>query len=456
MGIRQYLGELILGKQRVSVAELLRLGAPVWMNQNAEAFAKEGYKQNVVVFRCVDVVAKSLASIPLVVFQNDKKADATHPLVRLLSRPNPRTTKTRLVHQMAAFRLITGNSWLEKMGAGDNDETSAKNPPRELWVWPPYKMTPIVRSGRGNIIPAGYQYDSGQQKTAWAVDQVNGRSCMLPWMTFNPTNPWVGMSPIEAMARAVDQRNSADEWNQAMLQNSGKPSAMVTSDKPISKDNKKTIRAGLERHVEGPGNAGRTLIASGPNIKYQQLSLSPQDMDWLEGKNVASRDICSAFGVPNQLAGIQGDQTFANFAEARLALWEDTVLPLGEDFVIELNHWFAEDFPGSEIRMDLDKIPALAPRRAAKWETAQKSNFISTNEKRKLVGFDEIADSQGDGDAILQPGTMVPLEEITSDPGEFPLRLAGMSTPPAKLSKGEQNRLRKYLDELAGTNGNGR
>lgn len=453
MGMRQALGDWIAGKVRVSITELLRLGKPVWMNQNAKAYAKEGYQTNVVVFRCVDLVAKSLARIPLVVKQNGETADATHPLVQLLARPNPLTTKTRLVHRMAAFRLITGSSWLEKMGAGDNDETSAKNPPRELWVWPPYSMAPVVRNGMGNVMPAGYQFDNGQQKMAWAVDQVDGRSCMLPWMTFNPLNPHIGMSPIQAMARAVDQRNSADIWNQAMLQNSAKPAGMLTSDKTISVDNRKQMRATLEEKHEGPFNAGRTLIA-GQGVKFQQMSLSPQDMDWLNGRNAASRDICSAFGVPTQLAGIPGEQKFANFAEARLSLYEDTVLPLGDDFVEELNHWFADDFPGAVISMDLDQVPALAPRRAAKWDMAQKSNFIGIDEKRKLVGFPEIEEGQGDGAAILQPGTMVTLDEITSDPGEFPLRLAGMSKPPAEITKAQHNRLREYLKELdANSNG---
>ena len=51
----------------------------------------------------------------------------------------------------------------------------------------------------------------------------------------------------------------------------------------------------------------------------------------------SARDICSAFGVPPMLVGVQGDATYANFKEARLALWEDTILPLVDNMVDGLN-----------------------------------------------------------------------------------------------------------------------
>ena len=410
MALMQWIRSLWDGKVRVSLASVLRLGTAVWSKRDLITFAKEGYAANVIVFRCVDIIAKSLASIPLIVKQGDEIVGFDHPLVKLLARPNPRTTKARLVHHLVAFRLIAGNGWLEKIGPGD----SMTNPPRELWVWPPYNMRPVV--SKQTMIPVGYAFDDGMQKVGWEVDQLTGRSCMLQWMTFNPLNPWIGMSPIESMARSVDQRNAADEWNQALLQNSAEPSGIFTSESEISQPQMKQLRQQLDEKYSGPRNAKRPMILGGGG-KWTQTALSPKDMDWLNGKNIASRDIAGAFGVPTQVIPIQGDQTFANYEQARLALWEDTVIPLGLDLVEELNHWFLEDFPGAVISMDLDNIPALAPRRAAKWETAQKSTFISTNEKRDLVDRPAVEEKQGDGDQILVAGSNVTLEEVT---GELP------------------------------------
>lgn len=413
MSIRSWISGLFARKVRVSLSSLLRLGRAVWMKQDTKAFAEEGYAANVIVFRCVDVVSKSVASIPLIVMQDDEKAGTDHPLVKLLARPNPRMTKTRMVHQLAAFRMIAGNSYLEKIGP---NETS---PPRELWVWPPFNIRPIVND-ESLLMPIGYGQDDGKVRVGWEVDPISGHSCILHWMTFNPTDPWFGMSPIQSMAKSVDQRNSADEWNQALLQNHAEPSGIMTSEETLDDDQIKQIRMQLESRYMGPRNAKRPMILGG-GVNWIQSALSPKDMDWLNGRNAASRDICAAFGVPTQLAGIQGDQTFANFEQARLALWEDTVIPLGADLIEELNHWFADDFPGATIVMDLDKVPALAPRRAAKWLTAQSSTFISTNEKRALVDLPPIEEGgdQGDGEAILVSAGNVTLDEVTGDFGEL-------------------------------------
>ncbi len=49
------------------------------------------------------------------------------------------------------------------------------------------------------------------------------------------------------------------------------------------------------------------------------MSLTPKDMDFIEAKNSASRDIALAFGVPPMLLGIPGDNTYANYREANRA-----------------------------------------------------------------------------------------------------------------------------------------
>ena len=410
MALKNIIMDMILGKTRVSVSTVRALGRAVWSKRDLKAFAKEGYQSNVVVFRCVDVIAKSLASIPLKVKQGGEIAGDEHPLVQLLKRPNPRMTKARLVHNFAAFKLIAGNAWLEKIGPDGR-------PPRELWIWPPYSMKPVI--GKVSPIPVGYEFDNGQLMAAWEVDPIDGRSDMLHWLTFNPLDPWIGMSPIESMAKSVDQRNAADSWNQALLQNSAAPSGLLSQKSTVTDSQLKQLRKQLDEGHTGPQRAGRPLIG-GDSMSWTQMGMSPRDMNWLEGKNVASRDICSAYGVPNQIAGIQGDQTFANMETARLMLWEDTVIPLGFELVDELNHWFAVDFPGSEIFMDLDKIPALAPRRAAVFDMAQKSTFLSTNEKRKAVDRDPTEPEQGDGDQILVPGASVTLGDVTGDGGEEP------------------------------------
>ena len=63
-------------------------------------------------------------------------------------------------------------------------------------------------------------------------------------------------------------------------------------------------------------------------LDWKAMALSPKDMDFVELKNAAAREIALAFGVPPMLLGIPGDNTYANLAEANRALWRQTVIPL--------------------------------------------------------------------------------------------------------------------------------
>jgi HK97 family phage portal protein len=143
----------------------------------------------------------------------------------------------------------------------------------------------------------------------------------------------------------------------------------------------------VAQQYSGARNAGRPMLLDG-GLSWQEMSLSPKDMDFLNSRNAASRDVALAFGVPPQLLGIPGDNTYSNYQEARLALWEDTVVPLLRHLRDELNGWLAPMF-GDDLRVDidLDDVPALALRREKVWQRLQSADFLTVNEKRRSAGF---------------------------------------------------------------------
>ncbi|MHA1599904.1 MAG: phage portal protein, partial [Alphaproteobacteria bacterium] len=135
----------------------------------------------------------------------------------------------------------------------------------------------------------------------------------------------------------------------------------------------------------------RPMLLDG-GLKWQEMSLSPKDMDFLESRNAASRDVAQVFGVPPQLLGIPGDNTYSNYQEARLALWEDTVVPLLRHVRDEFNGWLVPMF-GDDLKLeiDLDEVPALALRREKIWRRLQLADFLTVNEKREAAGFGPVA-----------------------------------------------------------------
>jgi HK97 family phage portal protein len=366
-------------------------GKPNWMPRNFEKFADEGYKKNVIVHRCINLIASSLANIPWKVFyvaENERVELKNHPLLKLLSSPNPISSGSIFFESLAAFKLISGNSFmLVVKPEGDN--------PKELYSLRPDRVK-IITDKFGNII--GYQYKSGDREINYPVDKVTGKSKILHLKTFNPLNDYYGMSPIEAAAYSIDQHNNAGEWNQSLLENGAKPSGALVFKNPdgsagsLSDEQFRRLKNQIEEEFSGAENAGKPILLEG-GLDWKEMSLSPKDMDFIECKHSSARDIALAFGVPPQLLGIPGDNTYSNLSEARLSLWEQTIIPLMEDIKNGLNHWLVPMFDAGEnleLCYDSDKISALAPRRDSLWARAASADFLTANEKRALVGLEAV------------------------------------------------------------------
>ena len=121
------------------------------------------------------------------------------------------------------------------------------------------------------------------------------------------------------------------------------------------------------------------------------MSLSPKDMDFIEAKHAAAREIALAFGVPPMLLGIPGDNTYSNYQEANRAFWRQTVLPLASRIGCALAQWLAPmSGEGLRLAVDTDRIDALGADRATLWERVTKAPFLTLNEKRAAIGYGAI------------------------------------------------------------------
>jgi HK97 family phage portal protein len=382
------------------VAAITGGGAARFMDRRFERFAEEGYKKNVVAYRCISMLAQSAALLPWTVFRDESEVEDGE-LVRLVRRPNPWQGFANFVEAFIAFYLIAGDSFVEAVPA-------ESGPPRELYTLRPDRMS-ITLDGQTGA-PAAYLWKFGGRERRWAMDPVSGRGPILHWRSFNPLDPWNGQSPVDPAAFSIDQHNSAGEWNQRLLQNSAAPSgALVYAPKEgpaeLSADQFARLKQSIDEQYRGARNAGRPLLLEG-GLDWKAMGLSPKEMDWIRGKDVSAREIALAYGVPAQLVGIPDSQTYANMREARLALWEDTVVPLLDRAVDAFNVWIMQWWPDLQVRFDLDGVPALALRRERKIEGIErlvKAGIINRNEARDELGFGRM----DGGDALLA----LPVEE---------------------------------------------
>lgn len=357
------------------------VGTPVWTPRRYDSLAAEGYQKNVIVYRCVNLIARGLGSVPWLLYRGEAEIE-NHPLLDLLNSPSPRQAGSAFMEAVVGYLLLSGNTYLEAV-------LNHQGHPVELHPLRPDRMK-IIPGPAG--IPTGYEYSVGGQHKVLPCDPLTGRSSILHLKNFHPLHDWYGMSPIEAAAQAIDQHNAVAGHNLALLQNGGRPSGgLIVRPTPhsrgMSEEQRDSLRQDLRNIYAGHHNAGQILILEG-DCEWREMGLSPKDLDFIEGKNLSAREISQAYGVPPMLVGVPGDATFANYKEARFHLWEDTIIPLLEFLVAEFNLWLVPFFE-QDLRLgyDADAIPALAPRREAVWAKIASADFLTLNEKRHALGY---------------------------------------------------------------------
>jgi HK97 family phage portal protein len=372
-------------------------GQAVWSPRNYESFAKEAYGKNVVAYQAINRIADAIASVKLGVYRGETEL-VDHPLIALLNRPNPLQSYSDYVRAKVSFLMIAGNGYEERFMVGREV--------KELYQLRPDRMK-IIPSSNG--IPSAYEYTLGQNKVRWEMDPRTLTCDVRHLKLFNPLNDWYGMSPIEAGSYAIDQNNEAMNWMQALLQNSARPSGALTvkDSGTLSDENFNRLKAQIEEQYSGSSNAGRPMLLEG-GLDWKQMGLSPDDMSIIETKFSSARDVALAFGVPPQLLGIPGDNTYSNYAEARLAFWEDTALPLLQMIVNDWNNWLGSIY-GVEIKPDIDSIPAIAEKRLSMWQMADQSQDLTINERRALKGYGPI----DGGDVLFVSSAEIPLSMAT-------------------------------------------
>src|SRR5690606_16401607 len=137
---------------------------------------------------------------------------------------------------------------------------------------------------------------------------------------FNPLDDHYGFAPLFAASMALDIHNAAARWNKALLDSSARPSgALVYAPKEggnLSEVQFGRLKDELEQGYTGAARAGRPLLLEG-GLDWKAMGLSPKDMDFIQAKNTAARDIALALGVPPMLLGIPGDNTYANYQDRK-------------------------------------------------------------------------------------------------------------------------------------------
>jgi len=367
--------------------------------------------------KSISLLSEEFASVkPYLYDIKNEKYIADHAVLDFFSTPNPDKSRHELFKAISAYYLITGNSYLLALGG-------VNMPPIEVDVVDPSCVSP--KESRIDNYAASYIVDmaNGYQKQLefGRVEQgkrfryVEGIGRELYHIkNFNPGSDRLrGMSQLDMAFYEVEQSLKSSIHNLSILNKGARMSGALSSETALGDDVRPRIREELSREYSGSENAGKILLLDGGKFNWHEMSSTLKDMDFRFLKRDVEFGIYNMFNIPLPLVS-PDHMTMDNYGEARVALYDNGVIPLLNRIYEELSILclprFKLDPNKFKLWYDVGEIPALEPRRNAEIQRKRESGVLTINEIRDLLGYDMI---EG-GDILYQPMTMVPVGTDTN------------------------------------------
>lgn len=345
----------------------------------------EGYERVVWVFKAIDTIGKHASRLPLELgrgLTEEGEFEETfpdHPLLRLLNgQANPLETGPMFRKRLSAQILLS------KRGAFVEKTRSRAGTLTRLDLLPPDRVLPIPD-------PKGDYLSHFEFTTREGVIRELPPERVLWIRDPHPTDPFSGITPLEAAGISVDLDHLSRLYNVTFIKNDARPGGVIAVD--ATSLNPQEMDRLESRFLPGSEFAGHlSVIAAGPGgMNYVDTAAKPRDMNYEHASANAKLEILAAFGVPESVTGNASGRTFDNAEQEELGFWLHT--ELGH---LELIANAFEKDAGEEMRLryDTSTVEVLElPRRKRRAEAREEWNagLISIDEYRKLAGFSPYA-----------------------------------------------------------------
>lgn len=367
-------------------------GKPMWTDWSTEKAIKDGLKASVWVYRCINRRAKAIASVPWYVEEwtgDGWERVPNHPIEVLLAEPNPFMSGQKLMEYMVNHLDLGGNAiWHIVMVQGM---------PVEFWpIIPDTKIIKPVPDRQNFLSHYEFTVEPGDVKKLDPREVIHFRNV-------DPSNLYWGLAPLQVAAKVVDTDVQAVEWNKVSLQNRAVTDGVFSFEHPLTQTQWEDARKQVREQHQGAENARNPWVLGG-GAKWNQMSLSPVEMDFLNSRKFGREEICAVFDVPSLLVGATDASTYNNYSTARKMFWEDTVAPLLDDIreILDMSlvpFWDPEALkPGKQAKIrvmyDLSTVPAfkedltvMVNNARTLWQMGIPLNMIN---QRLELGFEDI------------------------------------------------------------------
>lgn len=342
----------------------------------------------------VDFLARSIASLAPHVFDRVSDTDRVrvtdHPLAELLSRPNPRTTRYRLMSDTVHDMCIFDTAYWLKVKTKDS-YALVRVPPRM-----------VAPKGGSWFAPDFYRISGDRGRQDVPPEQV------VHFRGYAPNGDLVGTPPMEALRQALAEGYEAGRMRSQVLRNGARASGYLKRPKDAPRWSEETrtkfARSWGSQYVgaNAPEAGGTPILEDG--MDFIKVAQTADELQYVEVRKLTREEVAAAFHVPAPMVGILDHATFSNIREQHKQLYQDTLGPwldmIEQEIALQLTPDIAA--PGSHLYVEFDiaaKLRGDLAEESASLYQAAGGPYMTRNEvraRRNLPAIDG-------GDELITP-----------------------------------------------------
>lgn len=255
------------------------------------------------VFACMTLIASDIAKLRVKLVAQDsdgiwtETSNAAYSPV--LRKPNRFQTRIQFWENWMLSKLSRGNTYVLKQRDNRNVVTS-------LYVLDPNRVKPMVSPDGAVYYELQADNMAGLQEDVVLVpasEIIHDRfNCLF--------HPLVGVSPIYANGLAATQGLSIQNNSARLFTNGSRPGGLLIAPGRIDPENANRLKTYWDSNFAGE-NAGKVAVL-GDGMKYEGLSINPEDAQLIEQLKWTAEVVCSTFHVPPYKIGVGALPSYNN------------------------------------------------------------------------------------------------------------------------------------------------
>lgn len=379
------------------------------------------------VYACVALISGDVSKMRITLREHDEagkiwpEVEEGSPFLPVLRKPNAYQTRVQFLQFWVASKLLRGNAYVLKI-------RDARQVVREMHPLHPDSVTPLVTPSGQVFYQVAPDNLAGvtEEIIVPATEMIHDRMNCL-W------HPLVGVSPLFACGVTASQGVKIQRNSSRFFENMSRPSGHLAAPGKIEDQDVERIKRQFEERFGGD-NIGRLLV-TGSGLKYEPISIAPDDAQMIEQLRWTTEDVARAFGVPGYKVGAGTPPALSNIGALQLDYYNHALQVHVESIEVLIDE--ALDLgPKQMISLDLESLLRMDPSTRAEIDDKRiKAGSLSPDEARRAYDLPPV---EGGGTPYLQEQNYSLRALAQRDARPDPFAKGSAPPPPAEPEEPEE------------------